>query len=508
MLTVFRRHQQILMLVIAILTIIAFIWLYNPTDKFNKFGGNDVASIYGKVVQRAEIDRQVRGYQLALALGLTDFVRDLGGMGANEETSLSDFILNLFVIRHEAPVLGIRPSDEAVAGVIKSLPVLQTDGTFDPTKYASFLQDQLAPRGYTERQMEEMIRDSLRVKEIRKIVTSPVAVGEGQVREAARIYQPVSGQMLRFDREAFLKGAAPAQEEIAAFYEKNKAGMRAPETRAITYAVLDLPPAQQKLEGKELTAALQKLADRIVASGKSIREGVGKGGDFEQLAAKQGLTVRKDAVVDRTGNQTGKTAVAVPEEVTAGAFRLPKAGSVSDIIQSGRSFYLVTVKGITPECQLELAEVADRIAALIGAEKAAKAAAAAATKAIEQIRSSMESGKSFADAAKQAGVKTQAFSQINPSDRRGTPEQQAFAAATLSLKEGELGTLQPAPWGVFAAYLDKRAPLTDAQWNERRESLSKTLLTNEQELLFLEWLRSARAAAQIKMLAGNGGRGA
>ena len=110
MLTVIRKNQQVLMLVIAIMTIIAFIWLYNPTDKFHKFGSNDVVSIYGRVVQRAQIDYQVRGYQLALALGLTDFVRDLGGLGGSEETSISDFILNLFVIQHQAPEMGINLS--------------------------------------------------------------------------------------------------------------------------------------------------------------------------------------------------------------------------------------------------------------------------------------------------------------------------------------------------------------------------------------------------------------
>ena len=183
------------MLVIAIMTIIAFIWLYNRTN-LTQVGTNDVAMIYGRVVQRAEIDRQVRGYQLAMALGLTDFVKDLGGLGENEEASLSEFILNLLIVQHQSPELGVRPSDDAVASAIKSLPLLQTDGSFDPAKYARFLQDQLTPRGFTERQMEEIVRDSLRVKMIRDVVTSPIAVGEAQVREAARIYQPIVAQIL------------------------------------------------------------------------------------------------------------------------------------------------------------------------------------------------------------------------------------------------------------------------------------------------------------------------
>lgn len=503
MLTVIRKNQQFLMLIIAILTIVAFIWLYNPTDKFNKFGSNDVANIYGRVVQRAEIDREVRGYSLALGLGLTDFVRDLGGMGANEETSLSDFILNLIVVRHEAPLLGVHPSDEEVAGVIKGLAPLQTDGAFDPSKYAAFLQEQLAPKGFTERQLEEIVRDSLKVSQLHRIITSPVAVGEAQVREAARIYQPVTAQILRFDRDGFAKDSAVSPEEVSAFYEKNKQGLLSREARDISYVVLELPAGQQKLAGKERAGALQKLADQVEEAGKSIRAELQKGADFAKAAGKASLQPKKAAAIERDGSQKGKDA-GIPASVVAGAFRLQKAGEISDIIQEGNSFYIVTVEGVSPARQLALAEVSERLTKLLKQEKAEKILADSANKAVEQIRAALASGKSFADAAKQAGVKTQQITGITPSDTKATQEQQALASATLSLKEGELGALQAAPWGAFAAYLEKRAPLTDAQWKQHNAALSKTLLSNERELLFLEWLRTARGTAKIRMMGRQG----
>lgn len=505
MLTVIRKNQQGLMLVIAIMTIIAFIWLYNRTN-LTQVGSNDVASVYGRVVQRAEIDREVRGYRLALALGLTDFVKDLGGMGANEETSLSDFILNLLVIQHQSPLLGVHPSDEAVAEVIKGLPLLQSDGTFDPAKYATFLQEQLTPNGFTERQLEEIVRDSLRVKQIRSIITSPVAVGEGQVREAARIYQPVTAQILRFERDAFAKNSTVAPEEIATFYSKNKEGLVSPEARTVSYVAFDLPVGQQKLEGKEKTAALQKLADQVVGSGKLLREEVAKGISFAKVAEKAALHPKKVASVQRDGTLSGKDS-GLPTQVVAGAFRVAKTGEVSDIIQDGNSFFIITVEGITPARQLELAEVTERIETLLKADRASKLAAEAAAKTMDQIRAAMTAGSSFADAVKKVGMKTQTISGVMPSDTKGGQEAQGLSSATLSLKERELGPLQPAPWGAFAAYLEKRAPLTDVQWKQYQGSLSKMLLGNERELLFLEWLNSSRAAAQIKMMSGNG-RGA
>ena len=357
MLTVIRKNQQVLMLAIAIMTIVAFIWLYNRTN-ISQHGSNDVFSIYGQPVQQAEVDRLARGYQLALALGLTDFVRDLGGMGQNEELSFNDFILNLLVTQHQAPELGIRPSDEAVVGVIRTLPPLQTKGVFDPAKYASFLQQQLSPRGYTERQMEEMIRDSLKVKAIRQLITSPVAVGEAQVREASRIYQPVTAQVLRFEREDFMKRATVTSDEVVAFYDKNKEGLRSRETRTLSYAVLELPAAMQKKSGAERTTALQKLADNAVTAVNRLREEVSKGVDFAKAAANAGLQTKKTGAVDRDGTLEGKDS-GLPVPVVASAFRLQKTGEVSDIVQDGSAFYIVTVTGINPIRQLELADVAE-----------------------------------------------------------------------------------------------------------------------------------------------------
>ena len=503
MLSVIRKNQQFLMLIIAILTIVAFIWLYNPTDKFRKFGSNDALSIYGKVVQQAEIDREGREYGLAMGLGLTDFVQNLGGMGADERISFSDFVLNLLVVRHEAPLLGVHPADDQVAGVIRGLPLFQTNGSFDPAKYAAFVQDQLAPRGFTERQLEEIVRDSLRVSALRRIITSPVAVGEGQVREAARMYQPVTAQILRFDRDLLTKDAAVTPQEIAAFYEQNKQGLVSRESRDISYVVVELPASQQKLAGKERAGALQNLADQVESAGKSIRAEIQKGSDFAKAAGKASLQSKKAAAVERDGSHKGKDA-GLPASVVAGAFRLQKTGDLSDIIQDGNSFYIVTVEGVTPSHLLQLAEVSERITRILKEEKATKALADSAAKAVEKIRAAMAAGKPFAEAVREAGVRTQQITAVTPSDTKAPQEQQALASSTLGLKEGELGPLQPAPWGAFAAYLEKRAPLTEAQWKEHQASLSKTLLSNEQELLFLEWLRTSRGAAQIRMMGRSG----
>ena len=56
MIHIFRKNQRVMMFVVAVLTIIAFIWLYNPDTKTGNAGPNSVGEIYGRNLTQADID--------------------------------------------------------------------------------------------------------------------------------------------------------------------------------------------------------------------------------------------------------------------------------------------------------------------------------------------------------------------------------------------------------------------------------------------------------------------
>ena len=197
MITILRKNQRVLMLVVAVLTIIAFIWLYNPADTY-QLGRGAVATIYGRKVSQADIERQVKTYQLALAMGQFSLLENLGGMTQDEDQALDEFIWNLFVLHHQAEELGVEPTDSQIADRIKAVRTFQTGGQFDPSKYKAFVLEQLGPRGFTELQLENVIRDTLRVERIREIVSSPAAVSDLDFRDTARVLQELSAQVVRF----------------------------------------------------------------------------------------------------------------------------------------------------------------------------------------------------------------------------------------------------------------------------------------------------------------------
>ena len=508
MINLLRKNQRGLMLIIAILTIVAFIFLYNrgPLDDIAETRS---VKIYGQTLTPGAIDRQVKNYQLTLALGQYDLVSKLGGSGADQASSINDFVWNLLILQHQAHVLGVEPTDLQVADRIKSVPVLQTDNQFDPVKYAAFLRDQLTPRGFTESQLEEVMRDALRLERIEAIVESPVTVGDREIRETARVLQPVTAEFVRFDAADAAKGVQIAPEDIAGYFERNTSNLNTKETRAVRYVKFELPEGT-KLEGRARIDALQKLTDQTLKFTDSLANT-----PFEQAATAAGLTVRTTPAFDRTGalpevanlgadatNQMQEILSKIaPKEVIAAiappAFILPGLGKTSDIIDAGDAFYVVELSELNPARPLTLAEATPAIEARLRETKAGEALHASAAEKIKVIRAAVDAGKKFADAAGEAGLKVESLSAVAPMGDSVTPDQRRVISSTLSLKEGEISGFEDAPWGGLCVSLQSRGELPEAELAAKRGEIQQSLLENKRNLLFSEWLRISREEAKI-----------
>ncbi len=510
MLSAIRKNQHSLTLIIVCLTIISFIWLYNRTN-LSQVGTNDVASIYGKVLQRADIESEVRDYRLAMALGLTDFIRDMGGFADNEEVAMSSFIFNDLVLQHEATALHVVPTEKAVVRAIESLSAFQMEGAFDSTKYALYMKEELIPRGFTEQQLERVVSDSLCLKKVRELIVSPVAISQGQLQEAARVYQPVKAQALFFDRAHYLTNQKKNEittEEKKSFYEKNQKSFLSDEQRAAHYIIATLSPEEQKLEVKERVRAMQQLSDRLAALKQKAQDAHGDAAAFEKAATENGFGVitthdfnKQGEVVSSSGEQK------IPQEIVEAAFKLSNAGDVSEVIQNGSSFYLVTLAKETPSRELAFSEVEGKIERLLQEQKAFQEMNEVATKSVQKIREAMSAGKTFTEAVTLAECKPEALpAAMSPEKVAASPglssQQKEAIMATLPLQPGDLGELKQTSWGDFVVYLQERAPLSNADWEAHRGQLEENFLQQEREVLFFDWMRKARLNADITMLDG------
>lgn len=499
MFTTIRKHQRWLMVLIAFLTIIAFAFLYNTTE-MDRVGSNIVARIYGREVMTVDVERAIRVYQLALALGQFDLVRDLAGQAQTEDEAANNFIWNLMVLQHEARTMGVEPGNAAVLERVKSLPVFQTEGQFDPRKYADFMQEQLAPRGFTERQLEDVIKDSLRLEGIKSLVQSPAVLLPGELEPALQRVAPADVAVVRFDAAILAKDVEVSDEELQKAFAEKRESLQSPEKRSIRYAAFVLSPEEEDLKDKARVDALQKLA----TSTGDLARALGDGATLADAAAAQGAEVRTTPAFGPGGSTTGALTDLDGEVVPAAAavaFRLPAEPGNFEIIELGQDGYaVIEVAAVEAARPLTFEEARADLRAGLIEQKRTTAVREAADKAIAGIREKMAAGTSFSDAAKEAALKPEVLQGVSAFAEDATPEQRQVAMAVLEQAAGALSDFIPGPNGGFAAYVVERRTPDEETLAKQRPRMEQGLLQGKKMLLFAQWLTTAREAADLQVL--------
>ena len=143
---------------------------------------------------------------------------------------------------------------------------------------------------------------------------------------------------------------------------------------------------------------------------------------------------------------------------------------------------------LSPARPLTLAEATPAIEARLRETKAEQALRSSGEEKIKALRAAVASGKKFAEAAGEAGLKVESLNNLAPMGDTLTPEQRRVVSSTLALKDGELSAFETAPWGGLCVYLQSRGPLPDAELAAKREEIRQSLLENKRSLLFAEWL--------------------
>lgn len=498
MISTLRKHQRWLLLLVAILTIIAFAWLYNTTDT-EKLGENQVAQLYGKTIYRPEIDRAVRLQRLAALLGMEEFLRDLSVTASSEQTMLEDFVWNLLVLRHEAGTLFLKPTDEQVLEAIRTLPALSTDGQFDRAKYLNLLQSQLAPNGLTERHLEELIRDSLALKMVRRLLDSPLQITALEEKELRKSLQRIDAKLIGLGPLQEVAGVEVTEEDVKGFFQSNAEGMKTPEYRRVDFLRLGLTEEEAKLTGRERIEVLQKVADRMAR----IAEAISGGTSFQAAAQQAGIAISETPFFDQQGATPGEDptrpggSAGLPANVVQEAFRLAHAGAVGEILQDGGDFYLLSLKEVQAPRPLTEAEAFPRIREMLTEQKASSARQAQANAIRTALEAALASGKSLDELAKEKKLTVRELSGLEPW-RQGMDENSFYARSVAELAPGKLSPVSRDGEGFYVLQVVARQEPTAELLASEGARMREDLQQSKRMLLFAEWLRSAREAANLR----------
>ena len=495
---IMRSNQRWLMGIISVLVIISFIWFYSDRTQADRIVSDHVGTIYGRNLSNFEVERIGRQLRIAAELGLMNLVnRDVTDQRNELET-----IVNHLVIAHQAEEMGIYPSDAEVVEAEQKLPVFQgTNGQFDLDLYKQFVSEKLPPSGFSEDQMTELVRENLQFGKLRAIVDAPVVFSPVEARLAyEQEYAKTNASVVRLAQADFTAGAKePTEDEIKKYYEDQKGQYIQPEKRKVAYAKFGLTDAQKKLVGKPKMDALQPLANGAVALLTDLLDNKGKA-DFAVTAAQANVPVKETPEFEQT-QTAGLEEAGIPGFARA-AFKLTKNDPDSDVpLQTPDGFYDLHLVSIVPARPLTLDEARPKVVAAIKEERVRAAVAAKAEEIRAKVADGLKAGRSFADAARDAGQTAQDIPGYSPAEPpQATPDGEAVAEATQELGAGELSKFVPTPSGGLLVYVRNREGIDEGKFEQQNERLGKRMEQQKAAYYFAAWLSAARNASNADIV--------
>jgi hypothetical protein len=360
-----------------------------------------------------------------------------------------------------------------------------------------FVQNLLAPNGFTDVQLEEIIRDDLRLRKVRDLVGSTIDVTPAEFRTVyVQNHQKTVVSLIRMNVGTFAAAVTPTEEEVAKYFEEHKAAFTTSEQRVVSFVELGLTEEEKQLSGKEKVDALQKVSDRANDFGQALLDS--KEAGFDEVAKKFGAEVK--TTPEFTEGTPAPELKEVPQGAIA-AFRLTEAEPNSDAIQTENGFYILHLEKVIPSRPLSLDEARPGVIAQIKNERGHEKLVSTANEVRAKVEEALKAGKSFEEAAAAAGQKSESFPAFSLSE---PPSNQAFASEiaekSVELAEGGLSEFVPTAEGGLLIHLDRREPIDEAKFAKDQEAQLNGLRMRKRFAAFREWLNLRRKAANVQNL--------
>ncbi len=490
MLESIRKRQRTFLMIITVITIVAFAWFYNPATSRRAPGTGQLGRVNGHPVTVEDVQRIERTLNVALQLGLYDLPSQLATDGRGREEQVVSYVWNLFILRDAAKRLQLDPTPDAVKEAEKKLPPLQTDGKFDGAKYQKMV-DTLKNGGLSASDIDEVVTDNLRLQNLNALLRPVSQLPDSMFRHE---YEFANDQMhlaaVPFARADFEKDVQVSDDEVKKYYDEQKDHLQSPERRKVALVSFALRDDQKNLTGQERTTAIKPLAEAAEAFMQPVLD---KPDDFDKVAAQKGVPVQ----------QTGLFTAAQPDPLVAGdpaisrqAFSLTKENPVSDIVQGANGFYALKLLEVEPSQPLTLEQAKDKIVAALKQEKVTAALEAKAKEAREKIDEGMKGGLGFVDAAQKAGYQVEtpepfALTEAKPTDRVARLLEQN----AVELEPGETSKLLQDTEGGMLVHLIRRDPVDEKKYAEEKSRIYPSANERFSSGIVREWLKVEQVKA-------------
>jgi hypothetical protein len=479
--------------------------------------------------------------------GLYQFFLSLTSSTTAGTSQEEKFFIGRMVVREAKKEFGVHPGDDEISEYIRNMRAFANpEGKFDEQAYRNFIEKGIGRLGMTENDLRELVSDSLAMEKISGIVGAGLGMNRDMVAfDMALDNQRVSGSLARLDLDPFEEKIQPTDEEVKTYWETLQDAFTTAPRRRFTYIIAtpDMPadPTDSANEPETLAEAAATDEAKAVAEKKKAEEkakkdaelaearrkkqieldgkvddftfqlGERKDVSFEDLAKEYGWEVKTSELFTQASPPPGLDAKLRASSSGGSAvdelFRIvPSSDPLSKIsppIGIGENQWLVARLDEDEKSRpktFEEAKVEARVQLV--REKATEALKLAAIEALEKIKSAMASGKSFADAAKEAGInEVREFTRVTR-DSRPDPAAEPSNLFTLAryVDAGSFAEVVMEQDRAFIVHVASREVEKQADLDARVDTQISSLVSQNEMATFIGWLADRIDAAKVQTL--------
>jgi hypothetical protein len=480
--------------------------------------------------------------------GLYQFLMGLSAGATSQSDAAEKFFISRMILRQAKEEFGVYPGEEEISAYLKTLRVFAgPDQKFNPETYRNFVDKGMGRLGMTEKDLRELASDVLASKKINAIVGSGLGVDRDAVASNLALEnQQITGDIGRLSLTPFEEKIQPTEEEIKKYWEGISDSFTTEPRRKFTYIVATpaLPAADAAAEKDEpesiadaaasedvkKAAAKKKEEEKAQRAAKLAEERrkkqleldslvddflfkleEQKGAGFEELAKANGWEVKtseffarsaspKDLDVKMRSSSRGGSAVDQLFLIKETADPFSK---ISEAIAVGENQWIVArIDGEEKSRPKTYEEARADARAQYISEKAAEALKTAANDAVTKIKLLLAAGKSFPDAAKEAGVPdTKAFTAITSTYRpdQATEPKNLFEA-TRTIDPGSIAEVIVEDDRAFIVHVAKREVVKAADAAAKIDAEIKSRASENETIAFSSWMAARTEDAKVEQL--------
>lgn len=538
-----RKYTGLIIFVIALLFVGLAFFGDNVTRSMRGNSDPAVLSVDGRTYTQSEYHKSgATARNLGMNLGFYEFISTLGGFGGeNEDQTDQRFFVNRLLVQQARQEFGVNPSDEEVIAALKLMPVFQgQNGAYDQAKYNEIATKGLGRFGMTEKDLFELVRDSIATKKLASVLGGGLSSDREVAAESvASRDQQVSIQVARTALSTFQESLKPTDDELKATWETTKDKYMTERKIKLTYVMAKpVYPEPKKEEPKlpdAVTEEAKKAAEKEAADKKAAEEAAlavekrkitndladsfdtfvaelqnSEGKDFEKTAQSHQWEL---VTTDFFTRSTLPPALAInrrsssnPEPIGDVLFRLGKSkdllSSFTEALAIPDGAYLIARLDEEEAARPKTFEEAkEEVRTDYISQKAGEALKKDSDEKAAKIREGLAAGKNFTDLAKELGLEAKALGPFKATDKLdGEADTSLLFQTASTIDPGALADPVMRPDGALFVFVEKREIVKDPARAERVNQAVTGLAGQQERYAFSAWLNEKLETTKVEKL--------